>query len=314
MNSSSHPLAIGIDFGGTSIKSALIQESCILARGRTLNPQTGGGAENTLREIETVVRELCSGLPAAVPVGIGLPGLVDSVNGIVHQLSNVPGWREIPVARILRERLGVPVILENDANAMAYAEWRYGAARNTLHALCITLGTGVGGALILDGKLYRGAQLSAGEVGHTSIDYRGLPGPYGNFGCLESYVGNNAISTRALAAYAAAHLPPPSPECSPRDLSTAAEKGCPVAQSLWEKIGTELGAAFANAVWLLNPDAIVIGGGVANAGAFVFDPLQHSLRSRTSRVIHENLRVVGAALGNDAGAIGCAALALDAVG
>jgi glucokinase len=314
VNHSNPSLAIGIDFGGTSIKSALVSEASILARGRTIDPQATGSAENTMREMEAVIRELCTGLPGLVPVGIGLPGLVDSEHGIVHKLSNVPGWVEIPVAAILSERLGVRVILENDANAMAYAEWRFGAAVNTRHALCVTLGTGVGGGLILDGKVFRGAQLSAGELGHTSIDYRGLAGPYGNFGCLESYVGNQAISNRALAAYAAARVLPPSPECSPRDLSSAAEKGCAIALTLWEEVGNELGAAFANAIWLLNPDAIVVGGGVAQAGPVLFDPIVRSLRARTSPVIHEHLRIVNAALGNDAGAIGCAALALDAVG
>ncbi len=314
MNSTPTPLAIGIDFGGTSIKPALVQGSTLLERGRSIDPQAPGGAENTLREMEAVIRELCAQLPAPVPVGIGLPGLVDSVNGIVHGLSNVPGWEETPVASILQQRLGVPVILENDANAMAYAEWRFGAAARARHALCVTLGTGVGGGWILDGKLFRGAQLSAGELGHTSIDYRGLSGPYGNWGCLESYVGNQAISNRALAAYAAASSAPPTPECTPRDLADAAQNGCSVAHALWEAVGAELGAALANAVWLINPDAIVIGGGVANAGPLLFEPLLRSLQSRTSPVIHQNLRVVQAALGNDAGAIGCAALALDALG
>lgn len=314
MNHSPKPLAIGIDFGGTSIKPALVSGDSIVRRGRTIDPQATGSAANTLREMESVIRDLCVSAEGPVPVGIGLPGLVDSIRGVVHGLSNVPGWTEVPVAAILRERLGVPVILENDANAMAYAEWRYGAAANSRHALCVTLGTGVGGGLILDGKLFRGAQLSAGELGHNSIDYRGLPGPYGNFGCLESYVGNNAISARALEAYAQAGTPPPASECTPKDLFEAAQNQCPVAIALWKAVGDELGAALANAVWLLNPDAIVIGGGVANAGHFVFEPLMVSLRSRTSRVVHENLRVVPAALGNDAGAIGSAALALDAVG
>lgn len=313
MNPNQSPLAIGIDFGGTSIKSALVQGSSIVARGRIIDPQAPGGADHTLREMEAVVRELCAPLPAPVPVGIGLPGLVDSIHGIVHGLSNVPGWDDIPVVSILRERLGVPVILENDANAMAYGEWLFGAAANTRHALCVTLGTGVGGALILDGKLFRGAQLSAGELGHTSIDYKGLPGPYGNFGCLESYVGNDAISRRALAAYAAAGAPPPSAECTPRELFLAAEGGCSIAANLWAEVADQLGTAFANVLWLMNPEAIVVGGGVANAGPFLFEPLLRSLRSRTSEVIHQHLRVLPAALGNDAGAIGCAALALDAL-
>jgi glucokinase len=304
--------AIGIDFGGTSIKSALVSGSEILKRGRLINPQ-GATAAQTIQSIEEVIRELCVDWPTLVPVGIGLPGLVDSTHGIVHGLSNVEGWEEIPVQRLLQERLRVPVILENDANAMAYGEWKHGAASQARHVICITLGTGVGGALILDGKLFRGAQLAAGEIGHASIDYRGKSGPYGSAGGLEEYVGNSQITERAEAAYAQAKVPPPSLPCTPEVLARAAHAGCPIAKSLWEAIGDEIGAALASAVWILNPDAIVIGGGVAKAGEILFGPLQKSIRSRTAPVIHTQLQIVPAQLGNDAGAIGCAALALEAL-
>jgi len=310
--SPSQPYAVGIDFGGTSIKPALVQGSRIVTRGATINPQ-GRSAAESLDAMEQSIRTLCKDLPNLVPVGIGLPGLVDSENGIVHGLSNVAGWTEVPVSQILSERMQVPVVLENDANAMAYGEWLYGAAANTRHAVCITLGTGVGGALILEGKLFRGAQLAAGELGHTSIDLNGRPGPYGNKGCLESYVGNHHISARALAAYTEANIDAPSLECTPQDLAEAAHKGCPVAIRLWKTIGEELGAALANLVWILNPDIIVVGGGVAKAGNLLFPWIERSLKSRTSSVINSKLRIVPAALGNDAGAIGCAALALAAV-
>lgn len=305
------PLAIGIDFGGTSIKSALVQGCEILKHGRLINPQNAS-AQETLTRIEEVIRELCSELPSLVPVGIGLPGLVDSTHGIVHGLSNVDGWDEIPVQRLLQERLGVSVILENDANAMAYGEWQHGAAVHSRNVICITLGTGVGGALILDGKLFRGAQLAAGEIGHASIDYRGKPGPYGSTGGLEEYVGNSQITERAEEAYRAAGLPAPAIPCTPEVLAKAAQSGCPVAANLWAQVGDEIGAALASAVWLLNPDAIVIGGGVAKAGDLLFEPIRRSVNGRTAPVIHEKLRIIPAKLGNDAGAIGCAALALEA--
>lgn len=305
------PCAIGIDFGGTSIKPALVQGARILHHGDPINPQ-GLTAAECLTAMESAIRSLCAGLPGLVPVGIGLPGFVDSLHGIVHGLSNVPGWDEVPVSAILSDRLKVPVILENDANAMAYGEWLYGAATNTRNAICVTLGTGVGGGLILEGQLYRGSQLAAGEIGHTSIDYRGISGPYGNLGCLEAYVGNHQISTRALASYAAAGKSAPSAECTPKDLHDAALSGCPVATGIWEAVGNELGAAFANIVWLLNPDVIVVGGGVAKAAEVLFPHIERSLKSRTSPVMNRHLRIVPATLGNDAGAIGCAALALNA--
>ncbi|MEI6870733.1 MAG: ROK family protein [Verrucomicrobiota bacterium] len=305
------PYAVGIDFGGTSVKPALVQGDKIVRRGIPFDPQNRTAAE-TLLSMEAAVRELCMDLPSLVPVGIGLPGFVDSHTGIVYGLSNVVGWDEVPVSSILSDSLGVPVVLENDANAMAYGEWSFGAAANTRHAVCITLGTGVGGGLILNGELFRGAQMAAGELGHTSIDFNGPSGPYGNLGCLEMYVGNHAISSRGLAAYAAAGITPPTPLCTPRDLSDAARSGCPLASELWTSIGDELGAAFANIVWMLNPDVIVVGGGVAKAGELLFPHIERSLKSRTSSVINSQLRIVPAALGNDAGAIGCAALALSA--
>ncbi|NBV85652.1 MAG: ROK family protein, partial [Verrucomicrobia bacterium] len=191
--------AVGIDFGGTSVKPALVQGDKIVRRTVPFDPQNCTAAE-TLLSMEAAIRDLCSDLPGLVPVGIGLPGFVDNESGVVHGLSNVAGWDEVPVSRILSERLNVPVVLENDANAMAYGEWSYGAAANTRHAVCITLGTGVGGGLILNGELFRGAQMAAGELGHTSIDFNGKSGPYGNLGCLEMYVGNHAISARAPPA------------------------------------------------------------------------------------------------------------------
>ena len=196
-------------------------------------------------------------------------------------------------------------------NAMTYGEWKYGAARGARHCLCLTLGTGVGGGLILDRRLYRGAQLAAGEIGHASIDYRGKPGPYGNFGGLEEYVGNQQIAERAVELYRAAGIVRTKEECAPKELEIAARGGDGIAQGLWEAVGDEVGAALASAVWVLNPDTIVIGGGVAKAGDLLFDPIRRSVESRTLKLFHENLRIVPAALGNDAGAIGNAALVLD---
>ncbi|MEY2600324.1 MAG: hypothetical protein RLZZ142_2583 [Verrucomicrobiota bacterium] len=311
MTPSSLPLAIGIDFGGTSIKSALVRGPQLLRQAPPINPQNAS-ARQTLDAISEAISELCSDLPSHVPIGIGLPGLVDSTHGVVHGLSNVEGWEDVPVRQFLADRFDVPVILENDANAMAYGEWRYGAAQHARSAICITLGTGVGGALILDGHLYRGARLAAGELGHVSIDHHGKPGPYGNRGGLEEYVGNAEITARAQAAYDAACTPPPAVPCTPEILAMAAHRECPIALALWEEIASEIGAALASAVWLLNPEIIVIGGGVAKAGDPLFGPLRDTVRQRTSKVLHEELRIVPALLGNHAGAIGCAALALDA--
>jgi glucokinase len=302
--------AIGIDFGGTTIKSGLVVGGEVVRRGTVIDTQKCGGLEAVIDALVGIVGELRDGAPLAL--GVGLPGMVDAHRGVVNQLTNVSGWTAVPLREILSQRTGLPTAIENDANAMAYGEWRHGAAKEGRHVICVTLGTGVGGALILDGRLYRGANMGAGEVGHMSIDYRGLPGHYGNLGALEKYVGNQQITDRALERYAASGIPKIREDCTPMALSASADAGDPVAAALWEDIGYEIGVALSSAAWLLNPDTIVIGGGVAKAGERVFGPIRRTIVSQTGRVFHEHLRVVEATLGNDAGIIGNAALALEA--
>jgi len=304
--------SIGIDFGGTSIKSGLVRGGEIVRRGKPIDTQRCGGPEAIIDALARLIGELSDGQSDVGAVGLGLPGLVDSVNGVIHELTNVEGWSEVPLRDMLRERTGLAVTVENDAKAMAYGEFKHGAAKNARHIVCITLGTGVGGALILDGRLYRGAQLGAGEIGHMSIDYRGKVGPFGNFGCLEEYVGNSQIAQRASERYRGAGRNLAPEQCAPIDLQKAASEGDAIALQLWEDIGEELGSALASVVWVINPDIIVIGGGVAKAGELIFDPVRRAVRGRTSEVIHRNLRIVPAALGNDAGIIGNAILALEA--
>ena len=304
--------AIGIDFGGTSIKSAVVHEGRLLAHGEPIDTEQFPNKNALLDEILRVIAALRAQHPEVAAIGVGLPGFVDSVNGIVHELTNVTGWDEVPLRAILTERTGLAAIIENDAKAMAYGEWKYGAAQNGRNVICITLGTGVGGGLILDGRLYRGAQLAAGEIGHASIDYRGVPGPYGDRGGLEEYVGNHQIAQRAAEMYRDAGHDVPVEKCTPRDLEVAARDGDPVALAMWDRVGAEIGCALVNAIWILNPDAIVIGGGVAKAGDLLFEPIRRIVEKRTDPLFHENLRIVPAALGNEAGMIGCATLAAEA--
>ena len=304
--------AIGIDFGGTSIKSAVVHDGQLLAHGEPIDTEHFPGKTPLLDEILRVIAALRAQHPEVAAIGVGLPGFVDSVNGIVHELTNVTGWDEVPLRAILTERTGLAAIIENDAKAMAYGEWKYGAAQNGRNVICITLGTGVGGGLILDGRLYRGAQLAAGEIGHASIDYRGVPGPYGDRGGLEEYVGNHQIAQRAAEMYRDAGHEVPVEKCTPLDLEVAARDGDPVALAMWDRVGAEIGCALVNAIWILNPDAIVIGGGVAKAGDLLFEPIRRIVEKRTDPLFHENLRIVPAALGNEAGIIGCATLAAEA--
>ena len=307
------PVAIGIDFGGTSIKIGLIQAGGLTQRAESLSTLAYDSGDAMLAAMLSAIDDLRAQHPGVSAIGAGLPGIVDSKRGIVHHLTNVKGWVNVPLRELLTIHTGLPAVIENDANAMAYAEWKFGAGRHHENVICVTLGTGVGGGMILDGKLYRGARLGAGEIGNMSIDYQGLPGAYGNLGALETYVGNRQIAARAALRYEVAGEPRTLADCTPALLAEAALQGDDIALQLWEETGVMLGAALCDVVWLLNPDALVLGGGVAQAGELVFAPLRRTIRERTSPVFHEQLDIVPAELGNDAGLIGAGTLAVDAL-
>ncbi len=303
--------AVGIDFGGTTVKMGVVCEGVITHRAPSLPTLDFATADALLGAIFESIADLRALQPGVAAVGAGLPGIVDCRTGIVDHLTNVPGWDDVPLRRLLADGTGLPAAIENDANAMTYAEWRFGAARGHDNVVCMTLGTGVGGGLILDGRLFRGSRMGAGEIGNMSIDYRGVPGPYGNFGALEEYVGNQQIAERARAKYRLIGNGRVVAECTPEALALAAQSGDPIAREIWLETGEMIGAALADVIWLLNPDAIVIGGGVARAGELIFEPVRRCIAARTDKVFHERLAIVPASLGSDAGLIGCGALALD---
>ena len=303
--------AIGIDFGGTTVKPGVVVDGKIVARLPPLRTQDYAGHDSLLAAIRQAIEELRRRHPEVVAIGAGLPGMVDSINGRVWQLSNVPGWEDVPLTALLEEWSGLPAAIDNDANAMAYAEWLFGAGHEGVNVVCVTLGTGVGGGLILDRRLYRGSRLGAGEIGQMTMDPNGPPGQYGNNGALEKYVGNVQIAERAQALYREAGVAKTQEECSPLGLEVAANAGDTIAHKVWEEVGFAIGITLCDIVWLLNPDRVVIGGGVARAGEYVFGPIRRVIEQRTMKIFHESLKIVPAKLGNDAGMIGSAALALD---
>ena len=303
--------AIGIDFGGTTVKPGVVAGGEVVARLEPIRTLDYLGHDSLLNAIREAIEKLRGQHPEVAAIGAGLPGLIDSINGRVWQLSNVPGWEDVALTALLEEWTGLPAAIDNDAKAMTYAEWLCGAARGGVNVVCVTLGTGVGGGLILDGKLYRGSNLGAGEIGQMTIDPNGVPGQYGNFGALEKYVGHVQISERAQTLYRAAGLTKSLDECSPLVLKKAAEAGDAVAQRVWEEVGFNIGITLCDIVWLLNPDRIVIGGGVGQAGEYVFAPIRRVIEERTMKIFHQGLTIVPAKLGNDAGMIGSAALALE---
>ena len=303
--------AIGFDFGATTIKTGVVRDGSILEKGKVIETRQDGDTDALIQEMVAEIQALKTKYPETQAVGFGVPGIIDPITGDVINLTNVKGWKQIPLRAIVQERTGLTANLENDAKAMAYAEWRHGAGAQVSNAVCVTLGTAVGGALILNGKLYRGATFVAGEIGQMSIDYRGVDYVYGNKGALEAYVGHYKIAERAKEIYSAAGKEITNEEADPKMLSAAADQGDKLAEAVWQEIGLKIGVGLTNVVWLVNPDRIVIGGGVAQAGDRLFRYIRATIENRCERTFWEDLEIVPATLGNDAGIIGAASLALE---
>lgn len=305
--------AVGVDFGGTFVKIGVCRGGELLETDTPFPTADHQGPDALIAAMAARIATLRDKHPDIAAIGVGVPGLVDFDEGFVHVLTNVPGWNHIPLKKILSGQTGLPVSVENDANAMTYAEWRYGAARGLKNVIGLTLGTGVGGGLVLDNKMYRGSQFSAGEIGQMSIHFDGVSGHYGNLGALEKYIGNQQIADHAVKRYSQAGIQRAAADCSPKAIADAAHAGDIIAKHIWGEIADWLGTALASIAWLLNPDAFVIGGGVAQAGALLFKPLGNKVKSMLSTVASDNLKILPAKFHNESGIIGNAALAGDAL-
>lgn len=311
---------VGIDVGGTNIKIAAVWSDGRVASAREIPTHASAGPEAALGRMVEAVREVLNS--EAMPpgemraLGIDSAGIVDVATNLVVDAPNLRSWERFPLAARLGEAFGVPAFLVNDVDAMTYAEWRLGAGRGTRHLLCLTLGTGVGGGLVLAGKPYRGALGAGGEVGHMTLEARGPRCPCGSRGCLERYVGAPYIVERAVAKLASDARPSglrgvAPADLSPQRLAEEARAGDAIATEVLEETGWWLGVGLASLVNVLNPERIVIGGGVARAGDLVLEPARRTLRERAMSVSAESVEVVPAALGNDASLVGAALRALE---
>lgn len=297
-------LIICIDLGGTNLKVALIDSKYNIKRREALNTKRFIKKENLILAIVESINRIIKinklNKSNILGVGLGVPGPVDVNKGLVHFFPNIPGWKEVKLKGILEDKLRLPVFLDNDANLMSLAESKLGAAKGLKNAVCLTLGTGVGGGIILEGNIYRGASFSAGEIGHIPINEKGPRCKCGGYACLEAYIGNNKILREAKRVF--------KKRISLEDLSRMAKNGNKKASKIWSEVGRHLGIALVGIVNFFNPDAIVIGGGVAGAGKALFDILKEVVSRRAMNVQAKNVRILKAALGNDAGLIGAAIL------
>jgi glucokinase len=313
-------LLIGVDLGGTNVRAALItREGEILAQARRPSFQDYP-ASATLGAIVEACREVIQegGTRAGEirGVGIGLPGIMDSLSGVCFWSPNFPHWKDVPIGPTVSSGLELPVFILNDAKCAGLAELLYGAGKGVRNMVMITLGTGIGGAFVVDGRLLLGPNGSIGEVGHHTVQPDGRQCGCGNYGCWEALCARDAIiecAERKLQAGRPSRLR----EIAPRDgvtpelVSQAAAAGDPLAREVLDQIGFYVGVGVANLINMLNPERFVIGGGIAQAGELLFEPIRRTVDSRAVPLQRRTAEIVPAILGDKAGVMGAAALVLD---
>ena len=300
MDASDRPLRsrhLGLDLGVTNIKWAVVEHDSgawrTLGRGQVATP-SAAGAETVVARLSTLGAEAIARYPGATSVGIGVPGLYDPATGRTRFLVNMPGdWAGRPVAAPVAQVLGIPVHLINDARAFGLAELRLGAGRGARSIVGLTLGTGVGGVIAVDGHVHLGHDGTAGEVGHQTIDPDGPPCGCGNHGCLEAFARADRIAaacgtTTVEAAVLAAHA------------------GDDRALAGLTEVGRYLGIGIGNMIAVISPDRVIIGGGIAAAGDLLLGPIREELRQRVRTTSLDEVEIVTAELGTWAGSIGAA--------
>ena len=309
---------IGMDIGGTNLRGALVTPEGRILRQLKIASEAHDGIDAVVENIAKLVDELGEG--GVSGVGIGIAGVIDSKSGVITQAPNIANVTNYPIRDNLVRKLGsgVGVIVENDANCAALGEWWTGAGKNAASIVMITLGTGVGGGIILDGKLWSGADGMGGEVGHMTVYPDGALCNCGNYGCLESYASATAVRRMVRETLAKPEVktvlrdrvPETDPDDIPEVVMKAALEGDAASIDIWERFGVALGIGMASLVNILNVEMIVLGGGVARAWDMFIGPARAELKKRGLRAPSERVVIERAKLNGDEGILGAAYLAL----
>lgn len=297
------PTVIGIDLGGTELRAAMMDETAQVLRHARVPTAAEAGPAAIVEQMARLVDEVSSGL-TPVGIGIGSPGPLDTASGTVIHAPMLRGWRDVPLARLVTERTGLPTFLENDANAAALAEWRLGAARGLRHMVYVTVSTGIGGGVIIDGRLLHGHRSLAGEIGHMIVTGEAVPCACGGFGCWESLASGRALGRRAAAAGMRADGP-----VTAQLVAARAAAGDETARRLMAEEARALGLGFVNLLHLYAPEMIVVGGGVAAALPMMAAEIARTVTARAMPA-YRDVPIRAAGLGTQAGVIGAALLAL----
>jgi glucokinase len=309
---------IGVDLGGTKLLAGAVDPE-LNVHHRAHRLVEGAGQRELLDRVVDAVEEVRAAVGGEVAgVGFGIPCLMDQTRGVAVVAVNL-ALADVPFRDVMAERTGLPVFVDNDANAALVAEHGFGAARGARHAVMLTVGTGIGGALVIDGRLVHGAVGSAGELGHMVIDMDGprCQGACPNRGCLEALASGTALAREALAAAQAAPdsalgraLAEGRPISGPL-VTELAYDGDELARSVLALIGRRLGVGIASYVNVLNPEVVVVGGGVIAAGDLLLEPAREEVRARALAPSRDIVRIVPARFGAESGMLGAAALVLD---
>ena len=308
---------IGIDAGGTKLLGGVVDEGLVVHH-RVRRTWRGGDQAETLDIFVEAVEEVRAAAPDVLAVGFGIPALVEWELGVSRWSTHLP-LADVPFRDLMSERLGLPVVVDNDANAALIAETRFGAARDRAHAVLVALGTGIGSGLLLDGRIYRGSRGMGAEVGHMVVDLHGpdCQGACPGRGCLEVMASGSAIGREGVAA---ARRAPSSAlgrrladgrEITGGIVTELAHDGDEAARAVLAEIGRRLGYGLAGVVNVFNPEVIVIGGGAIAAGELLLSPARAVVLERALPPARETVRIVPAHFGDEAGMLGAALLALD---
>ncbi len=308
--------AVGVDLGGTNIKLGLVSQSGKIVRKTSVETKAEEGPDAVISQMKKGINQiLAKNKKEITGIGIGAAGVVTVKKGIVENPPNIPGWGKVKLGEIIKKEFNINVHVENDANAAAIGEMIFGNGRKLHSFVMVTLGTGVGGGIIINRKLFRGEFGAAGEVGHTTIEYGGPKCNCGSFGCVEAFIGNSYLINIVKKSL------PEHPDSliwkiikndlellSPITIQDAMEHGDSFAQSIVNDMGLHLGSALTSVSNLLDISTFIIGGGVAGFGEPLFDAISKTIKTRVLTPLRKRVKVLPAKLKNNAGIKGASAL------
>jgi glucokinase len=310
---------IGCDLGGTNLRAAIVDvETGTVLHHMSVPTLAREGHDSVMKRMADLVLQVIqfSGLKKddIGGIGIGVPGVLDLEKGETLLLPNLPGtWPHVPLRDTISNLTGLPATLLNDARSITFGEWRFGAGRGVETVAVLAIGTGIGGGLVINGQLHLGIGGTAGELGHTVIDYNGPRCGCGNYGCLEVYASGPAIAAMGMKAVTQGLTTKIGEMCeydlnriTPKLIAKAAESGDEIACDIYERAGFYLGVAASSICAAISPRRIIIAGGVSHAGKLLLGPLERTMRERVHVMPVEQVEIAPAQLGKNAGVIGAA--------